>query len=805
MSTTVYDSLTRWLMNLIGGPHTDAANAGMQGLTRANNTLENVRMCRGTVIQCDSSSYSVRVRCDGGTDVACVMAGTLSTPYFGANEAFIPTPGTQVLVLRTTGDTYGVIVACLPAVNCSKPNASVSAYPHGIATSFETAATPLTEPALSAAAKNEKDVLVQAAQMTRPMDLFPGDHFVSNEYGCCIGLGALGTYVKAGEGAKLEMNMLDNVVRLVSGHYQHHNALGIEETYCDGGFSTTQLRGSMYHCEKLGERQFGVPVYAEGESTGKTGYLKDGMTSVYTNKKTSMLSRINSFLGYLGDIFNFFVTSPRADGKSDGLFHAHVDSDGHLSVRAASGVSLQRSDCIPVPEQLRRPEDPAGTKREDDAFTPSVKLNTEKLSGTPLNEARALLLRDIDAMRFKNSYLRFLEAVKDYVVPEAEAVSTPTDEYDAVSKSSTNFQTVKNRRSFINLEPDGSIVIRDAFGAEIVMANGNITFNCPGDIRLASGNSTVVLAGHDAIIKGRQSVDITATEHDVRIKAENNLQAVGKGVLLESTAVGGLNGYVGRTGEQVAASGVVLKATESRVLLAGSTVHAAATSQVILETPSTPDNAQGVVTVVTPRLVAAAVDGINLSVGDSTLFAVDRYSLKGYANAIGFNSSGALDLVESRDQHWSPAALSAGVDAYSAGERIADDTSITYFSSNAWLGGYTADAIKDVKFTFRSPAEYGTVSGSFKLYQSAWSFMASKGELFGMTVEGWEERPIAETYPWPGAAAYQSGASVYYRLDKESNVKDGKPVAFKDINDNAATGATLLPKSFSEYEVRTHS
>jgi hypothetical protein len=87
----------------------------------------------------------------------------------------------------------------------------------------------------------------------------------------------------------------------------------------------------------------------------------------------------------------------------------------------------------------------------------------------------------------------------------------------------------------------------------------------------ASRLSPRVMAGHDAVIKARDSVDVTATKHDVRLKAERNFQALAGnsgcgGIHLETRAVCPAYAYAGRQGEDVRSSGIVMLAPNSQIL-----------------------------------------------------------------------------------------------------------------------------------------------------------------------------------------------------------------------------------------------
>jgi hypothetical protein len=135
-------------------------------------------------------------------------------------------------------------------------------------------------------------------------------------------------------------------------------------------------------------------------------------------------------------------------------------------------------------------------------------------------------------------------------------------------------------RASISLLPNGGIAIRGGHGEEILLQGGNITLSAPGDLRCLFGRSAVTLAGDDIVLRAKNSVDMTATDHDVRIKAERTLDMVGGmggsgRTLLEnkSTGLPNIEGVQGQEGENIRGAGVMLRAPESVVASYGKRIY----------------------------------------------------------------------------------------------------------------------------------------------------------------------------------------------------------------------------------------
>jgi hypothetical protein len=116
--------------------------------------------------------------------------------------------------------------------------------------------------------------------------------------------------------------------------------------------------------------------------------------------------------------------------------------------------------------------------------------------------------------------------------------------------------------SYLSLLDDGGVVLGDGFGAEIRMTGGSVFITAPGDVWTKAGRNVNSWAGYDSITKARNSIDITASERDVRIKSEYNMQLLAGnsgqgGLLLESRGAGDHNFEL--TGEDVESSGVMIR------------------------------------------------------------------------------------------------------------------------------------------------------------------------------------------------------------------------------------------------------
>lgn len=781
----------------------------------------------GKVVRSDMGWYGVLVNTQDRGDIACLVLGYAGNGVVGANSLHLPVEGTDVLVyIPSSVSKYGVVLGVLPA-HVTSGLADGEKAPQTFASMWdlESYASVGSDTAYAQPLADPLVTLKFNANAGRPLDTAPGTWGYQNEYGVGIGLTALAASMRAGSKAQVRVSPIDDQVRMVSGHFLHYSSAGTHQIFNDGGFITEEVGVSPYQCERSGASAYGTKLFQDQKkATVKEKSLETGLKPV--KAQTVPKKRLQMFTGFLGDLFHMFVANPdpsqepetaTANSKDQGLAHVHVDGSGRISVRSAGGISLQRTDRIPVPKRLREPWDPAGDlveKQGDIGEKARFEWNEDHPYG------RSLELRDAEAWRVRQAYLRIhaqsqAAGKKDFYLPEERDIKVPDDNYDKIGKGDEDFSTYDKRQAGVWVEPDGSISIRDAWGSEILMRGGNIVINCPGQAEIKSGKSTVVMGGHDLVLKGRQSVDLMATEKDVRIKADANLHLLaegrnkGGGILLESKAQssGGPDGWTG-TGEEVSSAGIVLKAPDSTVFVNARKAHVSGSSGVMLETFDGNGQNDGSIQMSAKTIIGNAEFLMSMSAGSDSGLHLTRAqaALTGPSAVLAGNGTAAV-MQGSKAMvplTWADAATNVY-------DQLRDQ--ITPYSEllqgEDWLAPYTSADRDKIHFTYRSSEEYGTLSASevqggkdFAVYQPFWSYLAAmSASTVPVQTDKWSETEIDGTKPWPGSEAWDTG---YVKLLKEINVTPDTGIA-KPRSELQPNGGQLDTVDFGAYEVIKHS
>lgn len=434
----------------------------------------------------------------------------------------------------------------------------------------------------------------------RPMDGTIGEYVRMSETGIGLLIDSFQTYLRVNEACGLWLNYFDNYTKLAGlslniMSYCEHNL----QFYDEGELFA--MRGhATYPWEATG-------MYGPNEKFSKT----NGAEQVQLDKQfpfalediadpsQTPVYRLTEHTGYVGQGFNRTLMRPAsengkrlmtsAENPDTGLFNEMLTLDGAYGVRSAKEISLVKYPLIPNPRRKRQIEDAKGDDlKEDNNYKFSGQFGDGQdhkvLDWTGEGEYPNLLrpagvLELITRHYNWKSTHPFFYHEKDYVYPEEGVSNSPLtsvqfyrgrmeESYVKVEplkyKIDNRYQDVNyyNTMSFLSLSEDGSIVIGDGYGAQITMGGGQIRLEAGGDIMLMSG-SRVVTMGKEAIIRAKNSVDISSSEKDVRLKAENNMQLLAGnggygGMLIQSKGLGFQQDYEQKIGEEVVGSGITL-------------------------------------------------------------------------------------------------------------------------------------------------------------------------------------------------------------------------------------------------------
>lgn len=285
------------------------------------------------------------------------------------------------------------------------------------------------------------------------------------------------------------------------------------------------------------------------------------------------------------------------------LAEQNVGLDGRIYLSSAKGITLLKRILLPSTNRTLRPEnyDKGDDTEKNYKAASLVGAGEEHLITGDIrvteneypNLQRAAAVMDLHGYLFNYSGVHpFYWHKEDYKTWEL-----PEYTHAQVQQKTPTFSSLRNKmymksitpkevkvdhrygnqdyyetECFLSLLDDGGIVIGDGYGAEIRMTGGCISLSAPGDVWLKSGRDMQAWCGNDAVVRANKTVDISATEETVRIKAEKHLMMLGGnedsqtgGVLIESKTKG-IDYDFTTPGDETRFNGVLIRAPSANVV-----------------------------------------------------------------------------------------------------------------------------------------------------------------------------------------------------------------------------------------------
>jgi hypothetical protein len=290
-----------------------------------------------------------------------------------------------------------------------------------------------------------------------------------------------------------------------------------------------------------------------------------------------------------------------------GLNELNKALDGRIFLASAKGVHIAKRILLPIPQREKRPEDYQNGDEAEKNYKAASKYGSgpdHDITGTIIttdeqypNLQRATAVLDMHGYLYNYSGLHaFYWHAKDYKTWEQQELK-----YADVNQKIPKFKQLMSAKmylkeeqpkifkidhrydkkpqkfyeseSYISLLEDGGVVIGDGYGGEIRMTGGCVFISAPGDVWLKGGRDVQAWAGNDVIARANKTVDISATEKNVRIKAERNVLVLAGnettdregGILLESRAKTTEYDFE-ECGDKIKFAGVVARAPYSNVV-----------------------------------------------------------------------------------------------------------------------------------------------------------------------------------------------------------------------------------------------
>lgn len=779
------------------------------GVFRGNESLR-----QGIVLNYNPQTHSAMVHIQGEQvlgDWPCVFADELLSYSFGFSITHPPREGEFVLVAQVQpGVPSGIVVGRLPymwyfGIDGDQYNDPDQYHRRSYTQDdMQKRTWDRNIPCYTAPFGNKDDSSTHLATHFRPTDVYPGEFANLNQHNCGL-KGGLFSATLLGGGASLRMSALTNAARLACESYMRYSMLGSLHEFHNGRYLSMERKVAMYQEERLGGSEKEDRVWEDDSEAPAKG------------ENQTMRPRMLDLSGFFGHLSSKFCFRPdpnetdiRDQGKSNpteaGVSRETVDPSGQYRLSAAGMLTIERTGRIPIPVRKAYPTD----KDHDIGKDPETLKPFFHDAGDPCY--RQLELFDRQAYDLKNQYARVDglgdEKNADYEVPQEEDLQPLRDKYDEkFTKSETvRLEKYDKRRAGMYIGEDGSVIIRDAWGSEIVMIGGNVTISCAGNAMILPGKTQLTIAGDDIVQKAQNSVDIHASEHDVRLSAARNMEIIGGadesnyqgGVIIEAKGQSASPWDGKDQGEGARLHGITLKADKQAVVVDGERVNIRSRKDTRII--SGDKDIDGMISIAAKMVRSKA----KYNIAEDMDGTAGHYIMSGGVMSI----ADSVTLVG----HRSVTPISGGkypvpIMMVDVGDVSQPNQTTDLKDEKSASAGFDSEALEKMIFGFRKSYECGTTepwsigaSGYFKMYEPAWVQVLGIYEtLTGIESKSYEEKgEWGNGKPFPGEE--EKGSYACLAGMKPVNLtSDGLNKSRKSVEQQSS----ITELSMDDYKIRT--
>ncbi len=497
---------------------------------------------QGTIVSyLKANEYFKVVLTDEGfqvTHINCVWAAGFFSGMLGFDVNFAPNIGTEVTIFYPGGG-IGYIIGSQPESSYLDVDGMARRITTGGKREQSNTTWQQQEHFYNLRQKwqqgEHEDVNANSFSGSKPAaDLVEGEFDITNSMGVGLQLMRHFGILKGSDLAKVEASIIDDMVRIVSHTFRHFSSFGDYKIYNDSGRLNVVWDGTTNDWEAFGKDE---PNEERATLDGQDAIAID------TDKFANLAKwRFSSYIGFLGDFINLFVTDklsvkkPEEHLNRSGKGRVHVNEDGSVLVQSVSDIAFERVCRIPVPLQLKAEHDPEGdgefTNMElpfpsDDA--PIKCWDWNKSGGVDKSFWCVYQLRDYGRW-FSNYYTkaRFHQLKEDWKVKsEAETDEPRRKDSDEIDKREANLdipETYMDVYSSMRIYRDGSISVNDAYENSIVLSESGVNISSATNLQLEAAGSVNVVAGRDFNVIARNSVDLNALKGGMSLRSETFLQ-----------------------------------------------------------------------------------------------------------------------------------------------------------------------------------------------------------------------------------------------------------------------------------------
>ena len=491
----------------------------------------------GRVVDIWTKQGVALVQCASCNMIKCGLNILSSGLVTGSTEVSIPTIGDLVLVAKKEGAETGNIICAFPSWS-----ASSMANVHTV-DELEKKSIELTD---AKTFDMEKFIFPGNQFGPKFSDMLPGEKYNLNENLIGTILTKYFMRLQAGDLCSLTFQYLDGLLEAMLHNLRVFNSGFFLESICDFGRTNTELHLSAH--------------------------LND--FAVETEEERRKNSIIRLFSGWLSAGAHLY--SQNKNGEKEPGSDVWIDELGTVSLRSNTTSFMHKVDGIYVPLRKFRADHPNKDEADAEIDDNEPRKAFDWAVGADHPMAFGCQIRDYVAWLVGGQYQfnRYKPYKKDWDKLEDKGGANPVSidgfwgaygndvvlESDGERKG--DYNTAKKGEAFCGVLPDGSVLLRDAWGGQVELRGGRVVISGANDVEVTSGSNVVITAGKDAIIKAAKDCEVIAIDNDVRIRSGKMMLIEASEGAVQITAPKYSAIKTDGEGQEYSVAGIILKSDE---------------------------------------------------------------------------------------------------------------------------------------------------------------------------------------------------------------------------------------------------
>lgn len=489
-------------------PNDPIQGIGSDLLTRGPN-LPRVSVAIGRVVDVFPLQGSCLVETAFDLIYSCSYSSGAAAGVTGIMSAFAPSVGDNVVFAYYNETNNGMIISGVMPLTQSLPGSEPIVPVWGeYKDTFYEMLDPKTFKCDELAFGNAGSMLWS--------DLISGENESMSEAHVGTAQGKLYYRIQAGNLAAINFNQIDSLIDVIAHNFKFFNSGFKIDSFCDYGRTTTEILTSP-----------SLPSFITNQRDFHTiklfsGWFASGV-AIQSNKRAGQLN---------SETWN--------------------DELGISSTRTTVSAWISKQNGIFVPKKVYEADDLSG--EGDKEIKEEAKRIGFKIDPDDQHPAAfGCMARDYAAWQTAGGYRfeRFKAYEKDWLKEDPKEGFSPSlysqdssgqyayfpDTQKTSSPIDGDYTSHRQGEAFMGVLPDGSVLLRDAWGSSIEMRGGKIVITNAKDTEIISGHNTVIISGNDVHIKAQNSADIHTTNKNIRIRSGRHTMVDSKQGSIQLTAM----------------------------------------------------------------------------------------------------------------------------------------------------------------------------------------------------------------------------------------------------------------------------